>query len=309
MGAGKVRFLLQSRRRTSETKHGVAITGRDKSYPLKPLPKNSFGKNLEFHHNQRDKKDIVNWERDLHQRSISLDRHNLNPHLGYDCIFGFNAEEEDQSRVNARSGDRGTAGVRTNFTYCEQSHANLKNLDELIFRRSFHILNDHSQKRKTDFSKSRNGNYDVEEAANYPLSNFTNNRKLYVNSLESENINQTNFSCKLSAGEPTTSQSFNGKMEGKFRNYVSQSMAPKKLNGPSVSRTLGERNELTGRQEGKESASFDLSNGNVTSPVRKIRKPTPVPLSVAPTNLFQREAKKPSRIESIREVIFTDTFF
>ncbi|KAK6639712.1 hypothetical protein RUM43_007987 [Polyplax serrata] len=281
VGVGKVRYLFQSRRNT-EGKNGIGITGRDKSYPLEPLTKYPSARNLERdgRHRTARRTGASNWTSGPHQRSYSLDRYNTNLSGRNEYPYDLNGNEDYDYVDRYVTGDgRNIAGIRRekpNLVFSGRSQPDLN---------FYEVPN---LQERSAFSKARNANYEREERNDTYLTQYSVKPSARWESDQNRNQDygiQTN--------------SFGGdRMEGRFRNFVSQGTANRSVGqqGPRT-RTLA-----SARQDVKETTSTNAINGNVSSPVRKIRKPTPVPLSVAPTNLFQREIKRTPRTETIKEV-------
>lgn len=305
VGVGKVRHMFQSRRGNSEARLGVAITGRDKSYPLEPIIKHTIPtrtKSFDTNSNQRfiQPKHPSSWANaSFRRRGTSLDRTDDDNVLAkyFEDYKNFEESAELGNRVSTQKiGLRRTQSqVRDNNTrksvlYFGGSQNDLTFSDELDFGQSFHVIDDHYELNN---QKNNNADYNSANDNDYFVESFNTKRQFYENRssrIHDEELNDPPIFKKLPNVGLSTSFRMNQKPEtntpGKYKNYVSG-------NGNNINRanlrngTIQGKSglplrQVNGAKEAVSKTSKQL-NGSLKSPVRKA---TPMPAAVTPPQHF-----------------------
>lgn len=303
VGVGKVRHMFQSRRGNSEARPGVAITGRDKSYPLEPIgkhvaPTRTKSLDADSPGNPRFAQPKHPWAR----RGASLDRSDDDRIL--EEYFEDYRNFENNNNNNRKIGVRRTQSQvrndtrKSNVLYFGGSQNDLFS-DELDYGQSFHVIDDHYEFDLNDKYDRQNDDRDE-----YFITSFNNKRQFYENQtgrVSEDNdpvINPGGFK-KLPNVGLSTSFRMNQKTEsnppGKYKTYVTG-------NGNNIN--INRTNMRNGAAQGKSGLPLRQVNGAkevvVTKPPKQmngslkspVRKATPMPAAVTPQQHLLQNGKK-----------------
>lgn len=320
VGVGKVRQMFQARRGDSEVR-----LGRDKSYPLKPIAKQSTTRtrSLDVQHKNSGTTSISSTGGSYQKRGVSLERHNsehdfqaylkgLDEQFIEDKVLGIRGPEKPEKPAKPEK-------PKSNLLYFGGSHNDLRFSDELDFGQSFQVIDDHYDNFKIDSRK--NGFEGRKFDDDFFVKSFNNKRQFYesrVTGASDESLNHSSHLNQLNQSNQSQpfnklpnvglSSSFsmnqiNQKTEtvtpGKYKTYVNGNGLNKKNNVRNGAIPL--RTNLAPRQTNGP-AQTSRTNGAAGSPVRKT---TPMPSAVAPQqHLIQKESRRGNltKAESIPEV-------
>lgn len=200
VGVGKVRHLFQSRRENSEVKSVVAIAGRDKSHPLKPLQKHSSAKGLERN------RETGHWGISNQERSFSINRRSTH--------FSHGSAHYTTTDINQNIEEK---PFHQNSIY-RKSQKHSQHYNEFDYEPSFRIVDDRSKNK--ELRKVKNAKYHFEIDTTEIGSNV-----LSANNQFGKKENKKNLQTKVWIKERDLD---NNKMNNKYKSYVSENTFSKK---------------------------------------------------------------------------------